>query len=424
MKKLFKVLLLVASLALTTNAYAAKEETEKDTSNRDENGKIVRGPYETNKLFDNTFVGVGWGMNMFSNKKNDVTARVKPTALDIYFGKWFCPELGLRLAYTGLTGSENSSKTAPESDEKLLENFGFAYIHGDVMWNIINTFWGYRSDRIWNISPYMHCGYLRLYDVRDDANQYSSWTKRTNTSDNEFAAGFGLLNTFRVAQRWNLTFDVRNMMFSARFHNWDGGGISNALTATLGVQYCIGRTDWSRGGDDGAAAEALAALAAAQAALAAAEAANKDLTDKNNDLTDENKELADENEALRNKKPEVLEKTDTVYVGYALGIAPIRLFFDKNSSTLSVTEKMHLKYYVETVIAIDPDRKFNFTGFADASTGNETINKRLSNERVKNTIDFIVKEYGIDRERLLFRDAVISDKNSDPRLDRSVLIEH
>ncbi|MCQ2143406.1 MAG: hypothetical protein MJY56_04995, partial [Bacteroidales bacterium] len=358
-----------------------------------------------------------------SNKQNDVTARVKPTALDVYFGKWFCPELGLRLAYTGLTGSENSTGTVEGADDKLLENFGFAYVHGDVMWNFINTIWGYRRDRVWNINPYVHCGWLRLYDVTDDANEYGYFSRRTNTSDNEFAAGFGLLNTFRMAERWHFTFDVRNMMFSARFHNWDHGGISNALTATIGVQYWIGRTDWSRGGD-GDASEALAALAAAEAALAAAEAANKDLQDKNDDLQDKNDDLEDENEALRNRKPEVIENTDTVYVGYALGIAPIRLFFDKNISDLSVTEKMHLKYYVETVISIDPDRKFNFTGFADKGTGNEKINTRLANDRVNKTIDFLVNEYGISRDRLIFRDAVISDENSDPRLDRSVLIEH
>lgn len=415
MKQFFKAFCILAALAVCTNAFAAKDETEKDTSNRDENGKIVRGPYVTNKVFDNTFVGAAWGMTMFSNKKNEVTARVKPTALDIYFGKWFCPEFGARIVYSGLTGSENSTGTVHTEDPegKLIEKFGFAYIHGDIMWNFINTVWGYREGRIWNISPYMHFGYLRLYDVQDDANEYSSWTRRTNTADNELCGGFGLFNTFRVAKKWNITFDVRNMMFSARFHNWDGGGVQNALVATLGIQYNIGRTGWDRAdkGDNGAA-EALAALAAAEAALAAAQAANKD--------------LEDENDALRNKKPEVVEveKTDTIYVGYALGIAPIRLFFDKNSSELSVTEKMHLKYYVETVIEIDPERKFNFTGFADASTGNAKINERLSKERVNNTIDFLVKEYGIERDRLIFRDAIVSDENADARLDRSVLIEH
>jgi len=412
MKTIFKAFCVLGAMMVSFSAFAGDDDTTKDTSNRDENGNIVRGPYETSRAFDNTFVGAAWGINMFSNKQNNVTARVTPTALDIYFGKWFTPGFGARIAYSGITGSENSTQTAETTTDgsKLIERFNFAYFHGDVMWNVINTFWGYRDGRLWNVSPYLHAGIMRLYGVSDDANAFTDFRRRTNSSDNEFTAGVGIFNTFSIADHWNITFDIRNMMFSGRFHNWDKGGICNGLAATVGVEYNIGRTGWKRAmqGDNGVG-EALAALAAARAALAKVEA--------------EKEELVKEIEELR-AVPVVEEKTDTVYVGYALGIAPIRLFFEKGSSELSVTEKMHLKYYVETVIAIDPDRKFNFSGFADAGTGNIEINTRLANERVNNTIKFLNKEYGIDPERLIFRDAVISDENSDPRLDRSVLIEH
>ena len=37
------------------------------SSNRDENGKVIRGPYKTNKFFDNTFVSVGGGANFYSS---------------------------------------------------------------------------------------------------------------------------------------------------------------------------------------------------------------------------------------------------------------------------------------------------------------------------------------------------------------------
>ena len=35
-----------------------------ENGNRDENGKIVRGPYLTNKFGDNWFIGVAGGVNI------------------------------------------------------------------------------------------------------------------------------------------------------------------------------------------------------------------------------------------------------------------------------------------------------------------------------------------------------------------------
>ena len=49
--------LAIASLLFSANAFA------QENNNRDENGKVVRGAYETNKAFDNTFIGIGAGVN-------------------------------------------------------------------------------------------------------------------------------------------------------------------------------------------------------------------------------------------------------------------------------------------------------------------------------------------------------------------------
>lgn len=439
MKGLHK--LVVLAFALCAVAVSASAETkEKDTSNRDENGKIVRGPYATNnKFFDNSFVGFGWGMNMFSNKKNHVTARVTPTAVDVYLGKWFIPELGLRLAYTGVTGSENSTGTAEveTEGEKLLEKFGFAYLHGDVLWNISNTIGGYREDRFWSFVPYIHGGFLFLYNVTDDANKYTDFRRDTNSKDTEWCGGFGLLNLMHVHPRLNVTLDVRNMLFSGRFHNWDVGGICNGLTATIGLQVLLGKTRFDRTTDDSAnkaaLAEAAAALAAAKAALAQSEDENKALADANKGLTDSNDSLNDANKALADKLAKIkpIVDTVTVYLGspekeskWPLGIAPMRLYFKCGSSTLSATEKDHLRYYVETVLDKDPDRVFYFTGSTDKSTGSEEYNKKLGKERVENTIKLLQDEFGISKDRLQYRGNNISDANKDVTLDRSVLIEH
>ena len=55
--KLFIGAAALAAVALTASPVAFAQED----GNRDENGKIVRGPYETNRFVDNWFVSAGGG---------------------------------------------------------------------------------------------------------------------------------------------------------------------------------------------------------------------------------------------------------------------------------------------------------------------------------------------------------------------------
>ena len=119
-----------------------------ENGNRDEFGNIVRGPYETNRFGDNWFIGAGGGINMFFNEGYE--ARVAPS-LDINFGKWFTPSIGMRVGYQGL----NSQVMKDDVRQK----FGYMYIHGDFLWNISNALSGYKETRFWNFVPYLHAGY-------------------------------------------------------------------------------------------------------------------------------------------------------------------------------------------------------------------------------------------------------------------------
>ena len=75
----------LASLML----FAANDVFAQENGNRDENGKIVRGPYETNTFGSNWFVGVGGGIGL--SVDGGYKTRVAP-ALDIQVGKWFTPK--------------------------------------------------------------------------------------------------------------------------------------------------------------------------------------------------------------------------------------------------------------------------------------------------------------------------------------------
>ena len=87
----------LALIAVTLTATPVLNAQERE--NRDMNGNIVRGPYETNKFSDNWFVGVAGGVNLFWNEAYDV--KIGPS-IDGNFGKWFTPAIGMRIGYQGL----------------------------------------------------------------------------------------------------------------------------------------------------------------------------------------------------------------------------------------------------------------------------------------------------------------------------------
>lgn len=391
MKK-FKFILCAALLTLVSVASFAQEVEE----NRDTNGNIVRGPYQTNSFWDNWFVGAGGGANtLFANGNQNKFTPVVQAEL----GKWFTPTIGLRLGYQGWNFKEiypanNYSHYPLYVDENGAISQNYYYIHGDAMYNITNAIWGYKEKRFWNVSPYLHAGFLHMNNPGDGKICH----------DNEFSAGPGLLNTFRLTKRIDLTLDIRDLIFSERFHDYNEGGPVNMVSAMVGIRINLGKkTYWRRFNTE---------LVAANAALTKA---------------------YDEIEALKNapKEKEIVEvikevpaQGDVEMVPLALGVAPITLYFPINETELNVTERAHLDYYVHNILEKDPNRVFYLTGTADEGTGTQSINERLSLGRVKEVIRILKDEYGITSDRLVLKAAEIVNVNKDPRLDRSVIIEH
>lgn len=392
--KAFKLMLCAAVAMVSVTAFAQE-------SNRDDNGNIVRGPYETNKMKDNWFIGVAGGASAFLDNHEGYDFGKLSPAIDASFGKWFTPCVGARAGYQGFKGSQDASQIAG-SDAN--ESFNYSYFHGDLLWNVSNAIGGYKETRLWNFIPYAHAGYIRLSDINDDASGHKP--HMTNEYDNELAVGVGLLNNIRLSNRLNAFIDLRYANFSARFHDWTVGGRMTQLTGLVGISCNLGKTNWQRAGAS-AAALALAeeALKNAQAQIAALKAAPKDTV-------------------VIEKLVEKEGEGDTKYVPLALGIPPITLFFEINSTELNVTERQHLRFYVENILNLDPERKFYLTGSADAGTGTQAINEKLSMGRVQKVIEILKNEYGVSDDRLILKGTKITDEAPDPRLDRSVIIVH
>lgn len=397
--KLFAAVAFVALSAVLSSPVSAQEN-----GNKDENGKVVRGPYLTNRFIDNTFVSVAGGVSMPFQK--DYKTAISP-ALDIYLGKWITPCVGVRFGYTGLTGSIWSPEANMFGKELNTENnmyktkFGSAYVHGDVMWNISNAIGGYKETRLWNFIPYTHFGFLAGYSLE----------KGDKTTDKEFGAGIGLLNNIRVHERINVTLDIRSMFAGGRFHGAQGG-CTTTLTAALGLSVNLFKTNWVRAENwhNPVDTDKIAAVEATAAALTAA---NEALEADKAKLTKENEELNAEVVELRKRPTETKAALEDV--------GPASVYFEIGQTTLSQKELQHLDFYLKNVLPNVGNKKVAvLTGSADSKTGTARRNKYLSQKRVDYVMNLLSEKYGIEADRFQVRTQVA--KEGDASLNRAVII--
>jgi len=366
--------LAAASLLFSLNANA------QENANRDENGKVVRGAYETNKAFDNIWIGVGAGINSVAP-----SARTPKTwgniglATDINVGKWFTPAIGLRAGWHGFWNNTKLGLTA--QGVKAGQSFGFNYIHGDVMWNMINSFAGYKETRFWNIAPYATMG---LLDVSNNRNPFAKGAK----NNLEYAAGAGLYNTFRLSNRVNITLDLMALVGRAAAYTNNAGRLIIFPSATAGLAFNLGKTNFDRHTSITPVVipvpfttEQYNALADKVAAL---EKENAQLKDK---IAALEKELAPYRNLVNGQT--YLYENGKFTAVEVTNATPLSVYFDLGSSKLSAREKAHLEYFCEN--AVDADTKLAINAYADKQTGSARGNQKLSEQRAKTVVDFLTK---------------------------------
>ena len=364
MKRLY---LIYGASALAAALMAAQVSVHaQENGNRDEFGDIIRGPYETNGFGDNWFIGLGGGINMLLDEGYDV----KPGAsLDVNFGKWFTPSVGMRAGYQGL---DFFSAKDGQTDK-----YGYMYLHGDFLWNASNAISGYKETRFWDLTPYLHAGFFR-----------SNGTGGSDFADNEFAAGAGLLHNLRISERLDAVIDMRATVVKGSIH-----GTSGAVEAANLEKTEILET-------------AIVALEVANASL---EAENTSLKKKNSDLS---------------KKVNNLKAEEAVYEMSYEQMQPITVYFTIGKAVLDQLELQHLDFYARNIIDkvnMNPNAEIVVMGSADSNTGTAKRNKHLSEARGEYIVNLLAEKYGISKERVVVKSEVVKAA-SDPKMDRAVII--
>lgn len=349
-----------------------------EDGNRDANGKIVRGPYQTNSFGSNWFISVGGGVDVTIDgirHGGKWDGGVTPT-FDASVGKWFSPVFGARLGYEGF-----ALKAAGEKNSNHL-------VHGDILLNASNLFGGYKQTRVYNIIPYLQAGIMA-----------------SKTLGREFEMGAGLLSNFRICDHWAINIDCRYSHFRGEQIGCDGQ--SGLFTASVGVTWNIGKATWKRAHD---LDDAYAALKSANEAL---EAANKGLTDDKDALSKKNAKLQKEIDELKNRPlPEPVKEVVN---------EPLTLFFGINSAELSEVELRRLKFFMANQDV--ESLKFNVSGSADLATGPREFNEKLSAERAE-TIVKLLKSYGVKDENISVNEPVLSTEQKNPEFGRATIIVH
>lgn len=404
--KLFLGAAALAAVALTASPAVNAQEN----GNRDENGKIVRGPYQTNRFGDNWFIGAGGGINVFL--MDGYKTNIGPS-IDAGFGKWFTPAVGMRIGYSGLNTNYWADqpsvfgRTLDNEEGKYQQKFGYMYIHGDFLWNISDAIGGYKETRFWDFVPYLHAGYFRSYGLEG-----------TDYYNNEIAAGAGLLHNLRLSPRLDLIVDMKAIVVNGRVDNSDG--IALIPSVTMGLAVDLGWPDFVRsstviGAMEVAMVDQMAALEAAAVAL---ELANATLEEQNQMLQNKNANLTDQVNKLK-KTPAGVNPAE-----FYKALSPVTVYFNIGKTTLTVDEMHHLDYAAKNILAkADSQSKVYITvmGSADSNTGTQKRNQNLSEARGKYVADLLTSKYGIAKDRLVVKSEVVKAK-ADPELERAVKI--
>ena len=400
-----------AAALVAVSLTASPAVNAQENGNRDEYGKIVRGPYETNRFGDNWFIGAGGGINILLND-GDVADNIKISpSIDANLGKWFTPAVGMRMGYQGFytqTWTNSPTVLGPTRDSQqnmYLQKMGYMYIHGDFLWNISNAIGGYKETRFWNFVPYVHTGFFRTYGLDN-----------VNYTNDELALGGGLLHNLRLVDRLDLIIDMRATVVNGRVNESTGVALLPSVTAGLAVD--LGWPNFVRTSTviDAVVLAEAEKTAALEAAIAALEVANASLANNNENLTQKNSKLTKQVKALQNR-PEF--DVDAFFAD----MSPAYVYFDIGKTTLDKKQMTQLEFIAKNLIAtadLNTNILVTVMGSADSNTGTQKRNQYLSEARAKYIFDILTTEYGISPERLTMKTEVVKNA-SDPALSRAVI---
>lgn len=217
-------------LTLLATGAMAGEGSEKSAE-----ASIPKQRYGYNSGGDgNWFFGLGLGAQAYfgdHNKQLGFGSRLSLN-FDVSGGKWINDNWGVRVGLNGMkakgltqNGSYSSYDVVDDSQDLLAQSFNYFSVRADAMLHASNLVFGVDESRVYNMVPYVGLGFASIVDK----------PKRTGFSPN-----LGLLQTFRITDRLDLTWDIRGQLLGDGFDGEKGGrSMDGILTSQIGVKISL-----------------------------------------------------------------------------------------------------------------------------------------------------------------------------------------
>lgn len=354
----------------------------------------------TNRFWSNWFVTSGVGVQVYAGEHNQQISigKLLSPALDISVGKWFTPDVGIRMTYSGLfikgatqSGAHATGPVFDISQGLSYQEFNFGNLHADVMLNLTNLFCGYDVDRFYSISPYFGLGWMHTWD---------------NPLTHEVSANAGIIHKFRLSSALDLNLDIRGTIVNERFDGEVGGTrLEGLMSATLGLTYKFKQRDWKRRKTtkipycDGAELNSM----------------REKLNESHRNLN----EILVENESLKLKLAR-----DSKNVTEKSVLSQQAIFFSIGKANLSNESRVNLGFLAKVILENDI-KSCLITGYADNLSGSVSLNESLSRRRAQAVYDCLVNEYNVPASvlRIHYKGGVDNMFFNEAALSRVVITE-
>ncbi len=353
-KKMSMVLFMALAMVLPSFAQGSEHDYE---------------PYPYN------FIGVqGGGQITFTNISVDKL--VTPIGA-VSVGRFFTPAVGARLNVQGFNN---------KSGYKVNDNdvtYGFKNITSDIdlMFNLSNII-SPKKTHAFNVMLIGGIGLSYAWDNDEqmDVLAANNLTESMAWEDNRLVHNFrvGLQFEYNVAKHWGVNLEVAANNLHDRFNSKLNGNSDWQATALLGVTYKFGFKKKNR--------------TYVNSALAKQEYDNS---------RNQNQAVATP-PTVADKKPEPKPQPQPAPapVKKQKEKKDIAVFFTINSSAVSAAEEAKVANFAQW-LKQHPTAKVNLTAYADAGTGNSTINRTISEKRVKAVARLLIDKHGIAADRVV-----------------------
>lgn len=302
-------------------------------------------------------------------------------------GYQFDEVLGARLAINAWQSKGGSEYEDP--NQKF--TWGWKYVAPtiDLTANLSNLFVGFNPKRLLNVNLLVGVGANIGFSNDEAADVAAQVLKRYNTSGAapmsylwdgskpRFVGRAGLAADFRLSDKVSFGIEVNANTLSDRYNSKRAENADWYFNALAGLKINLGDTYnlWAPG-------------------------------------------MKFKSRGIFNRQPRVIEKVvekkvevekvveKPVYIDKIIEVEkkqePLRrdVFFTINSTRIDPTEDQKLDE-IASFLKLNPQAKVTITGYADKGTGNAQINDRLGKNRAKVVADRLVRQYKIDRSRIV-----------------------